>query len=83
MNKNNRDAAGIWADHLSAACIGCSGLLDDLKHDDATDAEIENIVEASNLIDRAIELLNAVFEGTVKGNNENVTQRIVVHQTTD
>lgn len=64
MKKENRGTAGIWADHLGDAHVGCYGLLDDLKNDDATEAEIENIVEASNLIDRAIELLNAVYEGT-------------------
>lgn len=32
--------------------------------DDTTEAEIGNIVEASNLIDRAIEWLSAVYEGT-------------------
>ena len=64
MNKENRETAGIWADHLGDAHVGCYGLLDDLKNDEATEAEIENIVEASNLIDRAIDLLNAVYEGT-------------------
>lgn len=64
MNKENRQTAGIWADHLGDAHVGCYGLLDDLKNDEATEAEIENIVEASNLIDRAIDLLNAVYEGT-------------------
>lgn len=65
MNKENRQTAGIWAEHLGDAHVGCYGLLDDLKNDEATEAEIENIVEASNLIDRAIELLNAVYEGTL------------------
>lgn len=64
MNKENRDTAGIWADYLGDAHVGCYGLLDDLKNDDATEAEIGNIVEASNLIDRAMELLSAVYEGT-------------------
>lgn len=63
MNKENRQTAGIWAEHLGDACVGCSGLLDDLEHDDATEAEIGNIVEAGNLIERAMELLNAVYEG--------------------
>ena len=66
MNKENRQTAGIWAEHLAGACVGCSGLLDDLEYDDATEAEIEQIVEAGNLIERAIELLNAVYEGTVE-----------------
>lgn len=66
MRKENRNTAGIWAEHLGDAHVGCYGLLDDLKYDDATDAEIFNIVEASNLIDRAIELLNAVYEGTLE-----------------
>ena len=66
MTKENRETAGIWAEHLGDAHVGCYGLLDDLKNDEATEAEISNIVEASNLIDRAIELLNAVYEGTVK-----------------
>ena len=66
MNKENRQTAGIWAEHLGDAHVGCYGLLDDLKHDDATEAEIGNIVEASNLIDRAIGLLNAVYEGIDK-----------------
>ena len=66
MNKENRETAGIWAEHLGDAHVGCYGLLDDLKHDDATEAEIGNIVEASNLIDRAIDLLNAVYEGIDK-----------------
>ena len=70
MNKENRQTAGIWADHLGDAHVGCYGLLDDLKIDEATEAEIENIVEASNLIDRAIDLLNAVYEGTVIENNK-------------
>ena len=64
MKKVNREKAGIWADHLGDAHVGCYGLLDDLKNDEATEAEIGNIVEASNLIDRAIELLSAVYEGT-------------------
>lgn len=50
MNKENRQTTGIWADHLGDAHVGCYGLLDDLKHDEATEAEIGNIVEASNLI---------------------------------
>ena len=66
MNKENRQTAGIWAEHLGDAHVRCYGLLDDLKHDDATEAEIGNIVEASNLIDRAIDLLNAVYEGIDK-----------------
>ncbi len=65
MNKENRQTAGIWAEHLGDAHVGCTGLLDDLEHDDVTEAEIGNIVEASNLIDRAIELLRAVCEGTL------------------
>lgn len=64
MRKENRETAGIWADHLGSAYVGCYGLLDDLKNDDAKEAEIGNIVEASNLIDRAIELLNAVYTET-------------------
>lgn len=55
MTKENREIAGIWAEHLGDAHVGCYGLLDDLKNDEATEAEIGNIVEASNLIDRAIE----------------------------
>ena len=43
MNKENRETAGIWADHLGDAHVGCYGLLDDLKNDEATEAEIENI----------------------------------------
>lgn len=70
MKKENRETAGIWADHLGDAHVGCYGLLDDLKNDEATETEIGNIVEASNLIDRAIELLNAVYEGMVDGNTE-------------
>ncbi len=70
MNKENRQTAGIWADHLGDAHVGCYGLLNDLKNDEATEAEIENIVEASNLINRAIDLLNAVYEGTVIENNK-------------
>lgn len=70
MNKENRQTAGIWADHLGDAHVGCYGLLNDLKNDKAGEAEIENIVEASNLIDRAIDLLNAVYEGTVEENKE-------------
>ena len=66
MRKENRDTAGIWAEQLGDAHVGCYGLLDDLKNDEATEAEIGNIVEASNLIDRAIELLNAVYEETVE-----------------
>ena len=66
MNKENRQTAGIWAEHLGDAHVGCYGLLDDLKHDDVTEAEIEIVVKAGNLIDRAIELLNAVYEGTVE-----------------
>ena len=66
MSRENRQTAGIWAEHLGDAHVGCYGLLDDLKHDDATEAEIGNIVEASNLIDRAIDLLNAVYEGIDK-----------------
>lgn len=68
MTKENRETAGIWAEHLGDAHVGCYGLLDDLMNDEATETEIGNIVEASNLIDRAIELLNAVYEGTVKEN---------------
>ncbi len=66
MTKENRETAGIWAEHLGDAHVGCYGLLDDLKNDEATEAEIGNIVEASNLINRAIELLSAVYEGTVE-----------------
>lgn len=70
MNKVNRQTAGIWADRLGDAHVGCYGLLDDLKHDEATEAEIGNIVEASYLIDRVIFLLTAVYEGTFIEENE-------------
>ena len=70
MNKENRQTAGIWADRLGDAHVGCYGLLDDLKHDEATEAEIGNIVEASNLIDRDIDVLTAVYEGTFIEENE-------------
>lgn len=70
MKKENRETAGIWADHLGDAHVGCYGLLDDLRNDEATEAEIGNIVEASNLIDKAIDLLNAVYEGKTNGNND-------------
>ena len=71
MNKENRETAGIWAEHIGDAYVGCYGLLDDLESDDATEDEIGNIVEASNLIERAMELLNAVYEGNVdKDNNK-------------
>lgn len=70
MNKENRQTAGIWADRLGDAHVGCYGLLDDLKHDEATEAEIGNIVEASYLIDRVIFLLTAVYEGTFIEENE-------------
>lgn len=63
MRKENRETAGIWAEHLGDAHVGCFGLLDNLKNDEPTEAEIYNIIEASNLIDRAIELLNAVYKG--------------------
>ena len=66
MNKENRQTAGIWAEHLGDAHVGCYGLLDDLKQDEATETEIGNIIEASNLIDKAIELLNAVYERTAE-----------------
>ena len=66
MNKENKETAGIWAEHLGDAFVGCYGLLDDLRNDNATEGEVGNIVEASNLIDKAIELLNAVNEGTVE-----------------
>lgn len=75
MNKENRQTAGIWADHLGDAHVGCYGLLDDLKNDEATEAEIGNIVEASNLIERAIELLTAVYEGSVKEKVDNGSTR--------
>ena len=61
MRKEKRDTAGIWAEQLGDAHVGCYGLLDDLKNDEATEDEIGNIV-----IDRAIELLNAVYEETVE-----------------
>ena len=63
MNKENRQTAGIWAEHLGDAFVGCYGLLDDLKKDDATDSDISKIVEASNLIEQAMALLNDVSEG--------------------
>lgn len=65
MRQENRETAGIWAEHLGDAHVGCYGLLDDLKQDDATKAEIGNIVEASNIIDKAIELLTSVSMGTI------------------
>ena len=70
MRKENRDTAGIWAEQLGDAHVGCYGLLDDLENDEATETEIGNIVEASNLIDRAIFLLTAVYEGTFIEENE-------------
>lgn len=69
MNKENRETAGIWAEHIGDAYVGCYGLLDDLESDNATEDEIGNIVEASNLIERAMELLNAVYGGTIEENN--------------
>lgn len=63
MNKENRQTAGIWAEHLGDAFVGCYGLLDDLKKDDATDSDISKIVEASNLIEQAMALLNDMSEG--------------------
>ena len=70
MRKENRDTAGIWAEQLGDAHVGCYGLLDDLENDEATETEIGNIVEASNLIDRVIFLLTAVYEGTFIEENE-------------
>lgn len=55
---------GIWAGRLGDAHVECYGLLDDLKHNASTEAEIGNIVEASNHIDRAIDLLAAAYDGT-------------------
>lgn len=55
---------GIWAGRLGDAYVECYGLLDDLKHNVSTEAEIGNIVEASNHIDRAIDLLAAAYDGT-------------------
>ena len=66
MTKENRETAGIWAEHLGGAFVGCYGLLDDLNNDEATEVEIGNIVEASNLIERAMGLLTAVAEGIVE-----------------
>lgn len=66
MRKENRDTPSIWASYVSIALLLCYGLLDDLKNDEATETEVDNIVEASNLIDRAIELQNAVYEETVE-----------------
>ena len=63
MNKENRQTAGIWAEQLGDAFVGCYGLLDDLKSDNATEIEISNIVEASLLIEQAMGLLNEVCEG--------------------
>ena len=34
MRKENRDTAGIWAEQLGDAHVGCYGLLDDLKNDE-------------------------------------------------
>lgn len=31
MRKENRDTAGIWAEQLGDAHVGCYGLLDELK----------------------------------------------------
>ena len=65
MKKENRETAGIWAEYLGDAHVGCYGLLDELENDDVAEAEISKIVEASNLIDHAIDLLNAVYEGSM------------------
>lgn len=70
METVNRQTTAIWAEHLGDAFVGCNGLLDELKNDEATEAEIGNIVETSNLIEEAINLLNAVAEGTVDENKE-------------
>lgn len=48
MRKEKRDTAGIWAEQLGDAHVGCYGLLDDLKNDEATEAEIGNIVYRSS-----------------------------------
>ena len=66
MRKENRDTAGIWAEHIGDAHVGCYGLLNFLENNETTEAEIGNIVEASILIYRAKELLNAVYEETVE-----------------
>lgn len=63
MNKENKQTASIWAEQLGDAFVGCYGLLDDLKSDDATEYEIGNIVEASHLIEQAMGLLNEVCKG--------------------
>ena len=60
---------GIWAGRLGDAHVECYGLLDDLKHNVSTEAEIGSIVEASNHIDRAIDLL-AAADGTFTTENE-------------
>lgn len=70
MKTVNRQTTAIWAEHFGDAFVGCNGLLDELKNNEATEAEIGNIVEASNLIEEAINLLNAVAEGTVDENKE-------------
>ena len=84
MRKENRDTAGIWAEQLGDAHVGCYGLLDYSATTPVNKDVLESYsnaclkyignpnslhklgVEASNLIDRAIELLNAVYEGTVE-----------------
>lgn len=55
---------GIWVGRLGDTHVECYGLLDNLKHNVSTEAEIGNIVEASNHIDRAIDLLAVAYDGT-------------------
>lgn len=64
--KGNRAIAGIGVEQLGDAHVGCYCLLYYLTHDEDTEAGIGNIVEVSNLKSNTIELLHAVYEGTVE-----------------
>ncbi len=65
MNKEDKDTAGIWAEHLGDAFVGCYGLMDDLRVNGVSDDIINKVYEASILIEEAQQILQSIYEGDI------------------
>ena len=50
MSKENRETAGIWTEHLGDAHVGCFALLDDLKNDVPTEAQLSSLINLTTAI---------------------------------
>ena len=59
MTKECKETASIWSGHIADAYVGLYGLLDAIDGQ-STEDEVSKIIEAANLLERVIDLLDEV-----------------------